>query len=99
MRSGGLARPLSRGMAMAQCYFCGSEVDNLNEVNPTDWAGSKWTEVQLLCDVCFNSNAGTVHMQGGPNPLVHRALAQHTNLILRELRMLRRDLRMLRHDL
>jgi hypothetical protein len=83
---------------MAQCYFCGSEVDHLNEVNPSDWASSNWPEVQLLCDVCFETNAGTVHMEGGPNPSVHRALAQHTNLILRQLRMMRRELRMIGRD-
>jgi hypothetical protein len=83
---------------MAECYFCGSDVNRLNEVKPGDWAGSKWTDIQLLCDVCFKTSAGTVHMEGGPNPTVHRALAQHTNLILRELRMMRRELRMMKRD-
>jgi hypothetical protein len=83
---------------MAQCYFCGSEVDHLNEVDPASWAGSNWTEVQLLCDVCFKTNAGSVHMSRGPNPSIHRTLAQHTNLILQELRMTRRELRMMRRD-
>jgi hypothetical protein len=72
---------------MAECYFCSSDVEHLNAADPAEWTGSKWTEVQLLCDVCFQTNAGTVHMQNGPNLLIYRTLSQHTNLILRELRL------------